>query len=430
MRLPLREEYDMEVRNTLLGNLVEQNSRDEDAWTQEQALYDEKAKKIIANKAVCARILKALIDEFKNCTLEFILENCFMGDPVVSKIAVHPDGLDWMPEDASIEEMNSEAKSEKAAGKSTVYYDIRFKAKAPDGKGFIQFIINIEVQNSVDLKYTLAKRAVYYACRLVSEQHGREFKDSDYDSIKKVYTIWICPVPEEGEKDTVYEIRLAGKPMHGAYVPNEKSYDLMDIVFVNLDGINPRKAGKPKKNARESGGEKAESRYDPEIMAMLKMLKALLLNREPFEEKKRILEDECHIRLTMEEEDTLKSMYGWSDYFYDQGFAAADAKRVADLKAADAKRVADLKAVEDKHAADLKAAEDKHAADLKAIEDKLDADKKKSVETMLECGVDLPMIQKYMSLDEEKFKKILQEIELEKAHGHDGGRPAQVNAEG
>ena len=51
MRLPLREEYDMEVRNTLLGNLVEQNSRDEDAWTQEQALYDEKAKKIIANKA-------------------------------------------------------------------------------------------------------------------------------------------------------------------------------------------------------------------------------------------------------------------------------------------------------------------------------------------------------------------------------------------
>ena len=89
-----------------------------------------------------------------------------------------------------------------------------------------------------------------------------------------------------------------------------------------------------------------------------------------------------------------------------------------------------MKAVEDKHAADLKAAEDKHAADLKAIEDKLDADKKKSVETMLECGVDLPMIQKYMSLDEEKFKKILQEIELEKAHGHDGGRPAQVNAEG
>lgn len=37
-----------------------------------------------------------------------------------------------------------------------------------------------------------SKRAAFYACRLISSQKEREFEGKDYNSIKKIYSIWIC----------------------------------------------------------------------------------------------------------------------------------------------------------------------------------------------------------------------------------------------
>ena len=33
---------------------------------------------------------------------------------------------------------------------------------------------------------------VFYVSRLISSQKERDFKNSDYDNIKKVYSIWVC----------------------------------------------------------------------------------------------------------------------------------------------------------------------------------------------------------------------------------------------
>ena len=67
-------------------------------------------------------------------------------------------------------------------------------------------IINVEAQKRLNPKkktgdtYPLLKRAVYYASRLISSQKGTEFTNSDYDKIKKVYTIWICMESPTWEK--------------------------------------------------------------------------------------------------------------------------------------------------------------------------------------------------------------------------------------
>ena len=42
------------------------------------------------------------------------------------------------------------------------------------------------------------KRAVYYAARLISSQKEKEFHGDDYNSIKKVYYIWIASAPRKG----------------------------------------------------------------------------------------------------------------------------------------------------------------------------------------------------------------------------------------
>lgn len=57
-------------------------------------------------------------------------------------------------------------------------------------------IINVEAQRTQKestLTYHLMKRAVFYACRLISSQKEREFEGKDYNSIIPFGSAWIRP---------------------------------------------------------------------------------------------------------------------------------------------------------------------------------------------------------------------------------------------
>lgn len=74
-----------------------------------------------------------------------------------------------------------------------IIYDIKFPLYY-NGKRR-EFIINIEAQKSSKkskLGYQLENRIAYYMGRMISEQKGTEFVNSNYDDLKSVYTIWIC----------------------------------------------------------------------------------------------------------------------------------------------------------------------------------------------------------------------------------------------
>ena len=61
---------------------------------------------------------------------------------------------------------------------------------------------NLEAQHKDNPGYPLVSRAIYYSSRLLSKQMNAPdgFQHSDYDKIKKVYSIWIC-IQHAGEKD-------------------------------------------------------------------------------------------------------------------------------------------------------------------------------------------------------------------------------------
>ena len=40
--------------------------------------------------------------------------------------------------------------------------------------------------------YDIVTRGIFYVSRMISAQLSTEFSKSDYDNIKKVYSIWIC----------------------------------------------------------------------------------------------------------------------------------------------------------------------------------------------------------------------------------------------
>ena len=143
----------------------------------------------------------------------------------------------------SIQAMNTQVTKVQGMGnedisqnEGTVYYDVRFNAIAPSTEehGNIRLIINAEAQNRFKPKYPLTKRAVYYGSRLISAQHGTVFTKSDYQKLRKVYSIWICVNPAKKFRNTITRYSLKPETIIGNAVEAPENYDLINIVMVCL----------------------------------------------------------------------------------------------------------------------------------------------------------------------------------------------------
>lgn len=63
--------------------------------------------------------------------------------------------------------------------------------------------------------YPLVKRGFYYCARMISEQYGTVFTDSEYEKIQKVYSIWICPSPEKKRKNGIFKYHTVEETVFG-----------------------------------------------------------------------------------------------------------------------------------------------------------------------------------------------------------------------
>ena len=136
----------------------------------------------------------------------------------------------------SIQAMNTQVTKVQGMGnedisqnEGTVYYDVRFNAIAPSTEELenIRLIINAEAQNRFKLKYPLTKRAVYYGSRLISAQHGTVFTKSDYQKLRKVYSIWICVNPAKKFRNTITRYSIKPETIIGNAVEAPENYDLI-----------------------------------------------------------------------------------------------------------------------------------------------------------------------------------------------------------
>ena len=155
-----------------------------------------------------------------------------------------------------------------------VTYDIHFWAGIPNQRKHNRLIINIESQNKWDAGYPLTKRAVYYACRLISAQRGRDFKPSEYGRLNKVYSIWIAANPPKKYENTINRFFIAEEKLVGDVEYKKANYDLLSIVMIGL--------GKPD---------------SPRYKGLLEMLE-VLVSKRTVEEKKRILQEKFNFKMT------------------------------------------------------------------------------------------------------------------------------------
>jgi len=259
--------------------------------TDQKAAYDEACKRLLSEKPILARLMKECLEEYKDCTVQEIAEKLIEGTPQISEVPVMPDEAGPL-----ITGMDTQDKS---LYEGTTTYDIRFYALVPEQKADRQkivLIINVEAQGDFNPGYPLLMRAVFYCCRMISSQYGREFTNSHYEKIKKVCSIWICLDPPKYRRNTITRYRLIEEPMVGSASEPAGHYDLMTIIMICL-----------------GGPEETDER------GILRMLNVLLTNNHSETEKRRILENEYDLPMTQAIEREVSQMCNLSSYVERRG---------------------------------------------------------------------------------------------------------------
>lgn len=243
----------------------------------QNASYDKLAKHFLSRKSILAQILKYTVEEFADSSLEDIEKKYIEGEPSLS--------INTVPLDDTLDIIGKNTESA-SLNESFVTFDIIFDAIAPvDGK-LVKIIINLEPQKTTrKIHYKLMKRAVYYAARLISSQKEKEFHGDDYNSIKKVYSIWICMTTQNYRADSIQEYKLTEKLIHGKFHDDQKNYDLISIVILNL-------------------GKK------PTSHKLLNLLYLIFMDLKSSAEKETILHDEYHIDISRDMKEELRKMGG------------------------------------------------------------------------------------------------------------------------
>ena len=258
------------------------------------AAYDATAKEFLAHRVFLARILRHCVAEFRDCPVEDIASKYIEGKPEVGTVPVAPD-LTNAPRKIIGDNVEYKTLTE-----GMTVFDIRFVAYAPSTGEPIKLIVNIEAQKKHHPGYSLVRRGIFHGSRLMSSQYGVEFEEPDFDSIKKVVTIWLCMTSPARKESGITEYRFGERQLAGQISNAVQEYDLMQVVMVYIG----------------SSGEAIENE-------LLKLLHLVFRARLKAEEKTRRLRDEFDIELDSNMRKELNIMCNLSEGIAEEAWAAA-----------------------------------------------------------------------------------------------------------
>lgn len=210
--------------------------------TFQRETYDKEAKHLLALTEVAARILQGVVAEFQNKSLAEI-EACIVKDSI--QIADSP----VFPPAGSYQERLLQRANEDHFDWKEIRFDVLFdalldttlesgaKLSSPTSKTSvskrIKLIINFEAQRIFNPGYDLTPRTIYYGARLLSSQLGREFDSEDYDSLCKVYSIWIYTNATGSAKNSITRFHFTPERLYGTR-ENLGRYDMIEVIQIGL----------------------------------------------------------------------------------------------------------------------------------------------------------------------------------------------------
>ncbi len=266
--------------------------------------YDAQCKRVLSEKEILAWILQNVAAEFSEMSIKEIV-NCIEGEAEISSVRVNPGGTNR--EELVPGKISGTGTEDRIPDEGVVYYDIRFFAMLPREEGKIKIIINLEAQKTFYPGYEIVTRGVFYGARMISAQLGTEFEIPDYDSIKKVYSIWICMNAPNYIGNAIAVYPIVKKDFVPGIPDKPKAYDKLSVVLICLN--------EKKKRDNE----------------LLKLLNHLLSPNETAEAKKEILEKQFYIGMENNLGREINIMCNLSDYVEERGIQKGEANKMRDL---------------------------------------------------------------------------------------------------
>lgn len=192
-----------------------------------RAQYDEHAKNILADPHIFAMIMKRVVREAKRYSVKKLV-SCIQGDIEISKIPVNPGATNCK----KLRQGNNESK---IPYEGVYFYDLRADVLLPHQDKPIKVIIDLEAQKEFDPGYKIETRGVYYGARMITAQSGTEFNGDDFDSIKKVYSIWICFNSPKYIGNAIAEYYVKKHDIVKGMPNRREAYDKLSVVVIALN---------------------------------------------------------------------------------------------------------------------------------------------------------------------------------------------------
>lgn len=292
------------------------------AAADDKAQYDTCAKRLIGQKMILAHILVKTVDEFKGLSPEDVV-NYIEGEPQIGIVPVNPGMTNTYDEDdVSGERIKGLNTEDSEINEGMIRFDIIFYVRMREGRA--QIIINVEIQKNQPGNYKLLNRSIYYVSRMVSSQKDRDFVKSNYDDMKRVFSIWICLNMKENSLDRYY---LTNEKILGNCYWEGKQ-DLLNIVFI---GVTKKLPEKNEKNAlhRLLGALLSKELSKNEKFEIIKMEYNILLG-ESFRED---VESMCNLSQGIVDDTKIEIILNmYENHFTLEQIALATKKSIEEVK--------------------------------------------------------------------------------------------------
>ena len=269
-----------------------------------EAQYDEKAKQLLSNKIILAHILVKTVDEFHGMNPKDVVPY-IEGDPFISVVPVEP-GLTNTATEKNGQRIVGLNTENAEINEGLIRFDIIFYVRMKDGVS--QIIINLEAQKDEPTSYHILNRAVFYVSRLVSSQKERDFVKTNYNDIRRVFSVWVCMGMDENSLDYVH---LTDDKLLGSY-SWKGGLDLLNIVLIGISNELPEH----------------DEKYE-----LHRLLSTLLSMELAVDEKLSIMENEYNIPVDGRIREDVNAMCNLSQGILERGEAIGEARGEAIGKA-------------------------------------------------------------------------------------------------
>ena len=257
------------LQNTQISNDI--------TLSDEMIQFDTQAKNILSYACIEAWILKGVVKEFQNYSVQRIC-SILTGKKLKG---IMLDG------ERKIQMINTRDTVE---GQQDIELDAFFQITVPEVDARI--FLNVELQKAPGIKRWLRRRGWYYVTRLTTRQSGIVFEKSHYEQIEKVYSIWIVGGKRKKSRIERYQLQNGPNPL-----------EVMELVIIYL--------GNPD---------------DPDVSPIEQLLNTLFSATMSIEKKKKILRDKFFIAMHSDMERTVEDVCNMSQGIWEMG--CADGRKI------------------------------------------------------------------------------------------------------